>query len=193
MNLVICDVDEVVLQYFTYLKKQLNPAQFALEPDGFDLKIKDLNTGQWLEQEKSDQISDEILLKVVSTQEAISGAIRCLTQLSENYEIVFLTNVREEFLELRKDCLKRHGLPFCVVENVGGKGHSVSRIIQDIRPERVSVIDDSIRQLINIRKHVPDVDLVRAVLTTETQSTAENDQFHEASTWDQILNWIERA
>ena len=191
MKLVFCDVDEVVLHYFSYLKDLLDPQLYVLEPFDHDLKIKDAYSGQWLEQEESDFVSDEILSSVIGEQSAIDGAVECLRRIAKHNKIVFLTNVREHLLSKRKQRLAQLGLPFQVVANTGGKGRSISKFVDEAQPRDVAFIDDSIRQLSNVFKHAPRAKLIRANLTLETQSTASDHQFLEARTWPEILTSLE--
>lgn len=190
MKLVVCDVDEVVLHYFCYLRERLDQSRHSLERDGFDLRIRDLATGHWLEQRDSDIVSDEVLRNVVGDQAAIIGAVENLQWIAKETRVLFLSNIRDHLLEDRKKCLSWHGLPFQIVKNVGGKGHSVAEIVRNIRPESVLVVDDSVRQLTNVRKHVPDAHLIRAILTPETRSLASDSQFVAASTWSEILDLV---
>lgn len=191
MKLVFCDVDEVVLHYFSYLKDRLDPQYYILEPFDHDLKIKDTSSGQWLKQEESDLVSDEILSSVIREQSAIDGAVECLRRIAKDHEIIFLTNVREHLLGLRKQRLAQLGLPFQVVANTGGKGRSIAKIVDEAQPRDVAFVDDSIRQLSNVFKHAPRAKLIRANLTPATQSTASDHQFLEARTWPEILTSLE--
>lgn len=184
--LIICDLDEVVLRYFYYIRRGLVGTAYSLESDSFDLRVLATSSGDFVSQELSDQLSDEIIEDVVESQSPVDGAVEHLNRLAMICDLVFLTNTREKLYRRRRDYLDRICLPFPLLLNKGGKGRSVAQLIERLNPSSAFVIDDSVRQLQSIANHVPSVYLIRAMVTPETKQTKSSDDYFEVENWSAI-------
>lgn len=184
--LIICDIDEVVLRYFCYIKRGLDGTAYRLELDGFDLRIRAASSGDLVSQELSDQLSDRIIEDVVESQSPVDGAVEHLNRLAMICDLVFLTNTREKLYRQRRDYLDRICLPFPLLLNQGGKGKSAAQLIERLNPSVTFVIDDSVRQLQSIANHVSSAHLIRAMVTPETRQTKPSDDYFEVRNWSAI-------
>ncbi|MEM7671446.1 MAG: hypothetical protein AAF317_20375, partial [Pseudomonadota bacterium] len=89
-------------------------------------------------------------------QEALPNAAEVLDRLSNDVQIMVLTNVPQHGREKRIENLKGLGIPYPLVENAGGKGAPLAWMQNKIDAP-VIFIDDSPNQIRSAAKLAPEV------------------------------------
>lgn len=159
--LIICDVDEVVVQFIAgledYLQKQdlwLDTASFALNGN-----IKEKVTGLPVDTPRVAELLTGFFHDCSASLNLIEGARDSLTFFANAASIVFLTNIPHESRENRRRNLDHHGLKFPMISNTGPKGPAIAEICADHRAP-VFFIDDIPNYLMSAARHYPTAKLV---------------------------------
>jgi len=141
--LLICDVDEVVLHFVAPFEAFLDNKKAQLQKKSFKLSgnIIDLPTGQAYSMEESGELIQEFHHISVDQQDPVEGAVQGLQQLSEIYEIVFLTNVAAALTDRRRAHLTSIGAPYPVLQNEGSKADMVRLLSKDLTAPIVFIDD----------------------------------------------------
>ncbi len=158
-GLIVCDVDEVVLHFVSAFRAFLESEGFTLNPKSYALtgNVR-RRTG---EEEPAGQAEVSRLLDRFYAANAdrlrpVPGAVETLQALSRTYEIAFLSNIPEVYIDLRNQNLKAIGLDFALTGNRGPKGPAVRALKRASAAERVVFLDDSPRHIRSVRAEVPD-------------------------------------
>lgn len=154
--LLAVDVDEVIVGLAAHL------GEYASE-NGFSLRLTSykLDGALWRVDgtEASREDFNDLFRGFFETQtrhqRVYPGAAEALRALSEQVQVVILTNVPFYAREDRVDNLANHGIDFPVVANAGPKGAAL-RWLSD-RAGRTAFIDDSPTQLASSAKDAPEV------------------------------------
>ena len=85
------------------------------------------------------------------------GAREALATLSEQADIVVLTNLGHHFNAARAVQLEGHGIVHRVETNQGGKGDPVARLVAEFVPTVTVFVDDLAVHHTSVAKHAPDV------------------------------------
>ena len=86
----------------------------------------------------------------------VDGAAAALRRLSGSAQIVVLSNVPQAAVADRIACLRRHGMDFPLIANVGAKGPAVRALMGDaVRP--AVFIDDSPHNHKSVAQAAPDI------------------------------------
>lgn len=153
--LIVCDVDDVVLQFFApfehYLKKdglELLPRSFRLTGNivtvGTDVAVEDMAVkqliGSFFEQQEEWQTPFDL-------------ALDTLNALGTDADVMFLTAMPPRYSESRRRLLDRLGFDFPLVATEEPKG-PVMRRIHGERALPSVFIDDMAHNLHSVRDHV---------------------------------------
>ena len=90
-------------------------------------------------------------------QTLVPGAREALAVLSEQADIVVLTNLGHHFNAARAVQLTSHGITHRVETNQGGKGDPVARLVAEFAPSVTVFVDDLAHHHTSVAKHAPDV------------------------------------
>lgn len=142
--LIICDVDEVVVHFLRaledYLDGQglwLDAASFALNGNIRTKAGNDPITGPQLSRHLIDFFSEYTIRMA-----PIDGAAQALARLSQDAQIVMLTNLPDRFRRDRVENLNKHGMGYPVITNSGPKGPAIKALAEAVTAP-VIFIDDS--------------------------------------------------
>jgi hypothetical protein len=160
----VCDVDEVVLHFVRPLE-----AHFGRHGYGFKEEIFKL-TGNIRSLEGGPDAPDETVFAMIHSyfeveahrQAPVDGAVSALNRLASHADILFLTNMPDEYRDARIACLASHNLPYPVVTNTGPKGPALAHIEQQTSAP-IWFLDDSPENLHSVAKSAPNVNLVHFV------------------------------
>jgi len=158
--LIICDCDEVLLHFAEPFRLYLaNEHDMELRFETFSLagSIRRRACGTPLEQRELEPLLDGFFETRLETQYPAPGAVEALRRLSEQADIVVLTNVRDMVRTRRGAELARHGMPYEVMTNQGPKGPPIAALIAERRPSRAVFIDDLPPHHGSVARHAPDV------------------------------------
>lgn len=153
--LIVCDVDDVVLQFFApfedYLKKdglELLPRSFRLTGNivsvGTEIAIEDLAVKQLI---------GSFFESQEEWQTPVDQALDTLNALGAEADVLFLTAMPPRYSEPRRRLLDRLGFDFPLVATEEPKG-PVMRRIHGERPLPSVFIDDMAHNLHSVRDHV---------------------------------------
>jgi hypothetical protein len=95
-------------------------------------------------------------------QQALPGAVETLARLSEQAQIIVLTNVPRHARDLRRQNLAALGMGYPMVENAGGKGRALFWMAAQAAAP-VLFIDDSPKQHESAARRAPDITRIHFV------------------------------
>ncbi len=155
-SILIIDIDEVVLHHSKHLIEYLSKLNITMTDFVHELKgeLRDDVTGRLISENQKDRILSEGFKHFVHLQEPIPDSVKIINQLGTRYEILFLSNVPEHSASAREARLISLGLNYPFFRNGGGKGRAV-KLISKFTDQRVCFVDDSLRQIENVKKHAP--------------------------------------
>ena len=158
--LLVCDVDEVVLHLVA-------PFLVILEETGFQLKRKTFKlTGNVFHKETGREATqgeiyarlDTIFSEQDRRQELVPGVMDALNDLSNDIDIVFLTNMPHDYRLLRLQHLTNQSLDHPVVTNTGSKVAAIHRMMAHHHGP-IGFIDDTALNLSQVANALPQVHL----------------------------------
>ncbi len=159
--LLVCDVDDVVLEFLFPFEAYLKSLGHQLLPRSFHL------TGNIVSLESQTALADhhvrEILQNFFEQQEQwqkpFGDSVTVLKQLGTMADVVFLTAMPAHFTAQRRRLLNRLGLEFPLLATESPKG-PVVKTLHDNRSLPLAFIDDMAHNLHSVGEHVPECLLV---------------------------------
>jgi hypothetical protein len=154
--LVVCDVDEVVLEFLDPFDRYLNSVGHKLHPDSFRLhgNIRSLVEDIVASNEACEHMQEEFFATQDKWQVPAKGVDAALRSLSDDADIVFLTAMPPRHHDVRRAVLDLHGLDFPMIATEEPKGPVVAGLIGERNVPAVFV-DDIVRNLGSVRTHAP--------------------------------------
>jgi hypothetical protein len=166
--LIICDVDEVVLEFITPLQAYLASVGHALSADSFKLhgNIRRVADGVCATKEEISAFQEAFFAAQDQWQTPAAGASDVLGVLKDEADIVFLTAMPPRHHAVRRALLDLHGFHFPMVASEDAKGPIAASLL-GARTVPSVFIDDISRNLHSVRAHVPDCLLIN-LMANET-------------------------
>jgi hypothetical protein len=191
--LVVCDIDEVVLEFISPFTTFLRANNYDLLPRSFRLhgNIVSLSDGT----EPSDAVIAEFQESFFGTQDLwqmpAPGAVETLAALSTDADIVFLTAMPPRHQPVRRALLDRFGLDFPMVATEQPKGPVVAQLHRN-RTLPVVFIDDIARNLHSVREQVPECLLITMMANADFRAFAPvpSEGVQSATNWDEAEELI---
>ncbi|KQW30859.1 hypothetical protein ASE36_00715 [Rhizobium sp. Root274] len=158
--LVVCDVDDVVLQFATPFEAFLTERDLRLLPRSFKL------TGNIVD--AADAVLDALAVRNLihdffveqeRWQTPFAEAVDSLHALAAEADLVFLTAMPPRHAEIRRRLLDRLTLSYPMISSEDPKGPIVARLHGE-RPLPVAFVDDMLGNLSSVGEHVPESALV---------------------------------
>jgi hypothetical protein len=155
--LVVCDIDEVVLEFLTPFQAFLVDNGFELRPTSFRLNgnVFSLADGVETHNDKVAALLEAFFTSQDEWQTPVTAAADSLSRLAEHADIVFLTAMPPRHRAVRRRLLSRHGFDYPMIATEAAKGPAVLAL-HGSRAQPVVFIDDIFTNLQSVRKHVPD-------------------------------------
>lgn len=162
--LLICDADEVLLQFVKTLEA-------FLQTNGFELRLKSFAlTGNVYAQGSDQPTSGEEVSALieaffsahVADCPPVIGAPEALNAISVNADIVILTNLPQALAPARERALADFGMPFPVISNDGAKGPKVAELAE-FRAAPVVFVDDLPPHHASVARTTPQVTRVHFI------------------------------
>ena len=162
--LIICDVDEVVVHFLQPLRKFLNSCGFRLESNNFSLNdnIFSVDTNKLAGSNKVQQLLLQFYDIAAENLPIVENAKESLHVLSKLTNIVFLSNIPEQFKIQRQRNLESHGLLFPLLINHGPKGPFAATLAAQTS-SKIFFIDDNPLNLRSVRENITDVHLIQFI------------------------------
>lgn len=155
--LVICDADEVLVQFAAPFETFLTEQGFALSLDSFalsgNIRRRD---GSIVPGPAVTELVDAFFADRVEACTPVAGAVQALADLSRIADIQILSNVPASVRDRRAASLAGHGMAYPVMANAGGKGPAVAMLAKG-RGHPVVFIDDMPPHHASVAKHAPQV------------------------------------
>ncbi len=162
--LIAVDADEVLVELSAHLKRWLPTIGYRLELTRYQLEGSIFPDGSDVPLPFDDclVLIDQFFDGEVLHQRAVPGAPEALSRLSNDYQVVVLTNVPDHGGELRRKNLAGLGMGYPMVVNSGGKGRALSWLAARAQAPTV-FIDDSLRQHESAARRAPEVTRIHFV------------------------------
>ncbi|PTW61474.1 hypothetical protein C8N35_102184 [Breoghania corrubedonensis] len=162
--LIVCDVDEVVLQFIAPLERLMNDAGMEFIDHRYRLtgNIRHVETGDLASRDEVRALLHGFFEDHGRLQTPVPGAADALNQLSERAQVVMLTNMPARFLTTREEVLARNGISFPVIVNDGPKGPAVSALAERVQAPLV-FLDDSPSNLTSVRDTVEEAHIIQFI------------------------------
>jgi hypothetical protein len=161
---VISDVDEVIVHFTRDLESYiagkgmwLNPRSLALA--GNILRVED---GSPVAHHDVSDLIDDFFAERTAEMQPIDGAVASLQAISQNANLVMLTNLPHFAGDARRRNLAALGLNYTVITNSGPKGPALKNIAARTKHPAV-FIDDSPMFIQSAFEYVPQLNLVHFV------------------------------
>ena len=171
--LVVCDIDEVVLEFLTPFNRFLQANGHTLLPRSFRLhgNIVSIQDGLEATHETVDALEDGFYADQANWQFPAVNAVETLHALSNHADIVFLTAMPPKFHAQRRQLLDRTGLFYPMLSTEEPKG----KVLQELHGDRdvpVFFIDDIARNLESVGSHIPSCHLLHLMANSEFRKLA---------------------
>ncbi len=171
--LIVCDIDEVVLEFLTPFRNFLRSSGHDLLARSFRLhgNIVLRADGVAVEKAAVDNLLEEFFTLQDKWQTPATLAVETLESLAEDADLVFLTAMPPRHAVVRRTLLDHHRLHYPLLATEEPKGPVVKQL-QDARDVPVVFIDDILRNLHSVRSHAPDCLLVNIMANAEFRAMA---------------------
>ena len=159
--LIVCDVDEVVLEFLDPLDRYLNSVEHRLHPDSFKLhgNIRSIAGGIAASDDQVAEMQEAFFATQDKWQTPAPDVVDVLKRLARDADIVFLTAMPPRHHAVRRTVLDMHGLTYPMIATEEPKGPVVASLIGG-RTIPAVFIDDIIRNHGSVRTHAPDCLLI---------------------------------
>ncbi|TDK36954.1 hypothetical protein E2F50_08585 [Rhizobium deserti] len=159
--LIVCDIDDVVLQFAAPFQDFLRGQGHELLPRSFRLtgNIVSIDTQIAIEPADVRRLIHAFFEAQETHQTPFDLVVRTLCDLSVDADVVFLTAMPPRFRDRRRRLLDRLELPFPLVASEEAKGPIMQRLRSHASLPCV-FIDDMVHNLQSVRDHVPDCLLI---------------------------------
>lgn len=187
--LIVCDVDEVALEFINPFKGFLNSNGYELLPRSFRLtgNVVSLADGKEAERELVSEFLDGFFAAQMDWQTPTGGVETALANLSQSADIVFLTAMPPRHYDVRRTLLDRHDLRYPLLATTEAKGPLIDTLHEG-RDHPVIFVDDLAHNLHSARQHVPSTLAINYMSNEQYRSMAPHpgDDVVEATDWTEI-------
>ncbi len=159
--LIVCDIDEVALEFITPFRNFLLSQGHDLLARSFRLQgnVVFTETGEPIAEAGMKALLEAFFLTQDAWQTPAPRAVETLAALAADVDLVFLTAMPPRHTALRRKLLDQHGLTYPLLATEAPKGPVIRQLISDVTVPTV-FIDDIARNLQSVREHVPECLLI---------------------------------
>ncbi|WP_417424065.1 hypothetical protein [Hoeflea sp.] len=159
--LIVCDIDEVVLEFITPFQAFLIDNGHELRPRSFRLTGNIFNLADSSEtgHDEVEQLLESFFTAQDGWQTPVKAAADSLARLSEEADIVFLTAMPPRHRSVRRILLDQHGFDYPMIATEAPKGPAV-KALHAARDHPLVFIDDIVTNLQSVQAHMPQTLLV---------------------------------
>lgn len=158
--LIVCDVDDVVLQFATPFEAFLVARGYSLLPRSFKLTGNIFDAAETaLDAVAVKDLIHDFFIEQERWQTPFAEAVDSLHALAREADLVFLTAMPPRHADVRRRLLDRLTLSYPMISSEDPKGPIVSAL-HGGRPLPVAFVDDMVGNLRSVGEHVPDCALV---------------------------------
>lgn len=154
--LVVCDIDEVVLEFLTPFTRYLRANDHDLLPRSFRLhgNVVSMRDGTQPDDAAVSQFLEAFFVAQDQWQTPAERVVETLTSLADHADIVFLTAMPPRHRPVRRALLDSFALHFPMIATEQPKGPVLARL-HGGRQQPVVFIDDIERNLLSVGEAVP--------------------------------------
>ena len=187
--LIVCDVDEVVLEFVLPLSEFLIANGHELVPRSFRLtgNVVSVEDGSETPAEQVRELLDSFFANQLDWQIPAKAVSATLNDLSAVADILFLTAMPPRHYDARRTLLDRHDIPFPLVATEAAKGPLI-RDLHDDRHQPLIFIDDMVYNLMSVREHAPHAHVLHYMANETFRAMAPDpgEDVIQARTWPDI-------
>ncbi|MGE6739265.1 hypothetical protein ACQKGC_03205 [Allorhizobium pseudoryzae] len=184
--LVVCDVDDVVLEFLMPFQRFLDSLGHRLEPRSYRLHGNIISTID--QQPLADSLVTQLILDFFEAQEdwqtPFGNAVTSLKALGMQADVVFLTAMPPRYTEMRRRLLDRLDLTFPLLATESPKG-PVVRQMHGRRDLPLAFIDDMAHNHVSVADSVPECLLVHLMPQSDMHKHAPKPGPHVV----QVTDW----
>lgn len=158
--LLICDCDEVLLhmvRHFGTWVGETHDIEFTLNGSDFTQAMRRRTNNSTLEREEMWSLIQGFFPAEMGRQTLVPHAREALLALSQQADIVILTNLQDECRLPRMEQLAAFGIDHRVECNQGGKGEPVARLVAEHGASVTVFVDDLAVHHDSVARHAPQV------------------------------------
>lgn len=194
--LIICDADEVLVEFIKGLERFLNRQDLELDLVSFRIhgNVRHRQTGQPVEDARVTGLIDQFFATDTAHLDPVPGAARALAALEPHAQVIILSNLPATAREARAENLARHGMAYPVMAGSGPKGEIVRPMIEHMRAP-VVFIDDLPPHHASVASVAPHVQRLHFVADTRLARLIGPSPHAHAriDTWPEAADWIRQA
>ena len=191
--LIICDADEVLVQFMAGLERYLHTKGLSHDFSSFRIhgNVRDQNSNDRV----SDTLVDDLFSQFFATQtrglDPVPGAATALKALSQYAQILILSNLPASARDARIANLSDHGMAYPVIAGSGPKGVVIKNLLQDFQ-QPVVFVDDLPPHHISVAEQTPHVHRLHFVADPRlAKLIGACPQAHQRlDTWPEAEPWI---
>lgn len=156
--LVICDVDEVLINLLDPLRDFLHTHDYTIDltSHNFGQTIKKSSCGSPIEKHDIMRLVDVFFDACIEKLPFYDGALKALQILEQDCQLIILTNLPHKFGDRRRQFMQNFGVAYPLITNEGGKGPTVKQLAA-ATTGKVIFIDDTPLHHGSVAEHAPDV------------------------------------
>ena len=192
--LIVCDIDEVVLEFLTPFQSFLLAQDKELRANSFALhgNIFDLNTNDAVENQKVSSLIEDFFADQLNWQMLLPDVDLVLKELSQDMDVIFLTAMPPHHFEKRKKLLEQFDLTFPLIATEDAKG-PILKDANALVDDHVFFIDDMIYNHHSVAEHAPDTHHISIMGNQEFKAIAPDldDYIYDAENWADLKNHIQ--
>lgn len=190
---IICDVDEVVLEFLTPFRNFLKSQNLSLVANSFALNgnvISD-KTNLAISNQQVSQMVDDLFANQIDWQTPVQGAAETLHLLSDISDIIFLTAMPPTHYGVRRTLLNSLNMPFPLISTEAAKGPLIKHLVDD-RNHASFFIDDMINNHQSAIEHTPKTHNIHIMANDEFRAISPkvHPNTYEAKNWTEIKEFI---
>ncbi len=191
--LILSDADEVLVQFASVLEEFLHENELYLNLESFALtgNIRRKADDVAVTAEEVTALIGQFFVEKTEHQPAVPGAPEALRALSEKAQIVIVTNVPLQQREARVRSLRKLGMDYPLIANIGLKGAVVKHLADKVTAP-VYFIDDIPPNIASVSQACDRVHCLHFVHDERLGGLlgpAENSR-HRADTWPEAAAWL---
>jgi hypothetical protein len=184
--LIVCDIDEVVLEFLTPFRNFLRSSGRDLLPRSFHIhgNVVALDTGLPVKDAMTSDLLEAFFQLQDQWQTPADRVVETLADLSIDADVIFLTAMPPRHAGVRRALLDRHGLTYPLLASEEPKGPIIKRL-HDARDMPLVFIDDILRNLQSAQAHAPECLLVSMMANAQFRAMAPDpgDGIAKADSW----------
>ena len=192
--LVICDADEVLVQFIAGLERFLlrRNRKLVLKTFAIHGNVLDELTGETVTHDEVTELLKDFFQHDTERLDPVPGAAEALNALRQSAQIIVLTNLPETSRDARRQHLASHGMDYPVIAGSGHKGPIVRKLIAGIKAPIV-FIDDLPPHLTSVAQEAPQVHRLHFVADRRLARLIEpaRDAHRRIDDWPSAQVWIE--